>query len=98
MYSILKKCPELRPFEQDIRLRMDRFFAKRTQLLAGQSSLNAFANAHKWYGFHRLSDGWVYREWAPGADGVFLAGDFNDWSQTATPLTPLPGGPPPPPG
>jgi len=92
MYSILRKCPELRPFEGDIRLRMEHYTAKRAQLLQGKTSLNDFANAHKWYGFHRLPDGWIYREWAPAADGVYLAGDFNGWSQTATPLTRLTNG------
>ena len=88
-YSILNKCPELRPFEADIRLRMDRFHQKRAELLSGADSLCDFANAHKWYGFHRTSEGWVYREWAPGADALYLTGDFNEWNWTATPLTRL---------
>ena len=92
MYSILNKFPELRPFEGDINLRMDRFYGKRAQLLQGHSSLKDFANAYKWYGFHRVENGWVYREWAPAADGVYLAGDFNGWDRTATPLTRLSDG------
>ena len=91
-YSILKKCPELQPFENDIRLRMERYEKKRAELLQGQSSLKDFANAHKWYGFHRLEKGWVYREWAPAADCVYLTGDFNGWNKTATPLTRLENG------
>lgn len=91
-YAILNKCPELAPFEGDIRLRMERYDKKRAELLQGVKSLKDFANAHKWYGFHRENGGWVYREWAPGADGVYLAGDFNDWSYTATSLTRLENG------
>ena len=91
-YSILKKCPELAPFEGDIRLRMERYEKKRAEITQGKTSLKDFANAHKWYGFHRLDGGWVYREWAPAADGVYLAGDFNEWSYTATPLTRLENG------
>ena len=92
MYSILKRMPELKPFEGDINLRMERFEAKRKQLLTGGKSLKDFANAHKWYGFHRLEDGWVYREWAPNADQVFLTGDFNNWHWIDTPLKRIDGG------
>ena len=92
MYSILKKFPELQPFEWDINFRMDRLNEKLNRLTDGKKTLNDFANAHKWYGFHRVKDGWVYREWAPGADGVYLAGDFNGWSATATPLTRIENG------
>ena len=92
MYRLLEKFPELRPFEADIKLRMDRYLAKRGQLLQDHDCLKDFANAHKWYGFHRLDDGWVYREWAPAADQLYLTGDFNDWQWTATPLERLDNG------
>ena len=71
---------------------MERYEKKRAEITQGKTSLKDFANAHKWYGFHRLDGGWVYREWAPAADGVYLAGDFNEWSYTATPLTRLENG------
>ena len=87
MYHLLEKFPELQPFEQDINLRMDRYWGKREQLLSGRASLSDFANGHAYYGFHRLEDGWVYREWAPGAELLFLTGDFNDWNWIDTPMT-----------
>ena len=31
-------------------------------------------------------DGVAFRVWAPNAGSVFVKGDFNDWSDTATPL------------
>ena len=86
MYKIVENFQELRPFEGDIEYRMERFFGKRAQLLLGHASLKDFANAHSWFGFHRKEDGWVYREWAPAADQLYLTGDFNDWQWTATPL------------
>ena len=92
MYRILEHFPELRPFEGDIRLRMDRYEGKRAQLLQGHSCLKDFANAHGWYGFHRTDEGWIYREWAPAADRVYLTGDFNGWQWTASPLRPLENG------
>ena len=33
-----------------------------------------------------LSGGKTFRVWAPNADQVYVAGTFNNWSQTATPL------------
>ena len=79
MHHLLEKFPDLQPFEGDINLRMDRYWGKRNQLLQGCGSLKDFANAHTWYGFHHQVDGWVYREWAPSADQVYLTGDFNGW-------------------
>ena len=92
MYRILDKFPELRPYESDINLRMDRYHGKLQQLLNGKGTLKDFANAHSWYGFHKLPDGWVYREWAPAADQLFLTGDFNGWKWQATPMTRLDNG------
>ncbi|MBP5155299.1 MAG: 1,4-alpha-glucan-branching enzyme, partial [Clostridia bacterium] len=87
MYKILEKHPELQRFEGDINMRMDRYFAKREQILRGCDSLKDFANAHKWFGFHRKDGGWIYREWAPAADRLYLTGDFNGWRRTEHPLT-----------
>ena len=92
MYGIMKKFPELQQFESDFKLRMDRYEQKRSQLLKDSASLNEFANAHQYYGFHHLENGWVYREWAPAADGLYLTGEFNDWHWTEHPLTRLENG------
>ena len=89
MYGLIERDPALAPFESDIELRMTRYNDKKKELLKNEKSLNDFANAHKWYGFHREKDGWVYREWAPAADCLYLTGDFNDWHWTDTPLTKL---------
>ena len=85
-YPIIEKHPELKPFEGDINLRMERYQRKKAQLLQGKGTLREFANAHSFFGFHKLKKGWVYREWAPGADQLYLAGDFNQWHWTDTPM------------
>ena len=92
MVPMLDRHPELLPFEDDLLLRMDNYQAKLEQLLPNGGSLSDFANAHKWYGFHRLDGGWIYREWAPAADELYLTGDFNAWHWTDTPLCRLEGG------
>lgn len=52
----------------------------------------ASARAKSYYGFHRVAGGWVYRELAPNASQVFLAGEFNDWDWTSHPLLNLENG------
>ena len=73
------------PFQKDIELRMENYKRMRSQLTHGGRLLD-FANAHEYYGFHRTEDGWVYREWAPAADGLYLMGEFNGWNQTSHPM------------
>ncbi len=36
--------------------------------------------------------GWVYREWAPAADAMYLMGDFNDWNKSSHPMQKLDNG------
>jgi len=91
MYRILEWDKALRAFERDINLRMDNYY-RMHRMLAGEGSLSDFANAHEYYGFHHTDNGWVYREWAPGADALALAGEFNAWSPDATPLRPIGNG------
>lgn len=86
MYHIIEKYPALFPFKEDIDLRMKRYADKRKQLLGRRRSLVDFANAHRYYGFHKVKEGWIYREWAPNADQLYLTGDFNNWQWTQTPL------------
>ncbi len=55
--------------------------AKELELtLCGDSgSLHSFASAHHYYGMHKEKDCWVFREWAPNATAIFLAGEFSNW-------------------
>ena len=91
MYPIIERDSALRPFEKDIKLRMDNYWRTR-RALVGEGRLSDFANAHEYYGFHHTDSGWVYREWAPGADAVYLSGEFNNWEAAAAPLNPIGGG------
>ena len=89
MYRILETDPYLKAFKDDIHLRMDNYNKKRKELLKGTESLTDFANAHRYFGFHRTKDGWVYREWAPAAEAMYLTGDFNQWNMKSCPLKKL---------
>jgi len=90
--KILKIDPYLADFEKDLNLRMDNYLAKRRELLKNGETLSDFSNAHKFFGFHRTQSGWVYREWAPAAESLFLTGDFNSWDTFALPMNKLENG------
>ena len=92
MYRILELNPQLAPFAGDIDLRMFLYRATRDRLLKDGQTLNDFANAHAYFGFHHVPGGWYYREWAPSAYQLYLEGDFNGWNQTSHPLTSLGNG------
>ena len=78
-YKILDIDPTLKPYARDIELRMDGYKKIRNQLLGKNGNICDFSNAHLYFGFHRTCDGWVYREWAPSADALFLTGDMVNW-------------------
>ena len=65
------------PFEQDIDKRVELIKSKKKELVGVRGSLVEFANGYLYFGFHRTDGGWVYREWAPAADALYLTGDFN---------------------
>ncbi len=91
MYRIVQRDQALRPFEKDIEQRMENYRQTRRALTRG-GRLRDFANAHEYYGFHHMLDGWVYREWAPAADALYLTGEFNGWAAETHPLTPVGAG------
>jgi len=86
-YKILKIDPQLEAYKQDIELRMQNYNRKKQQLLEPGKLLKDFANGHLFYGFHQTADGWIYREWAPAAQEMFLTGDFCNWDRYAYPMT-----------
>ena len=84
--NILNIDPSLRPYEQDLRLRMDNYEKTKQGILGDGQSLSDFANAHLYFGIHRTEDGWLYREWAPGAEVMYFTGDFNGWDRRSCPM------------
>lgn len=85
-YKILEIDPYLQNYENDINLRMDNYKNKKKELLKNGETLSDFANGYKYYGFQKEKGGWIYREWAPEADELYLMGDFNDWNRRSHPL------------
>ncbi len=91
-YNILKIDPYLVPYKEALSARMNGYYAKRKELLGNDESLVDFANAYNYFGIHPTEDGWVYREWAPGADVMFFTGDFNNWDVYSCPMKKLENG------
>ncbi len=71
--------PWLKPYEQAVRGRALRALARMRDLTGGKTSLSEWASAHEYYGLHRTSRGWVFREWAPHATAMWVVGDFSNW-------------------
>ena len=91
-YKIIEIDPYLKDYEKDINLRMENYKTKRKELLGKTRKISNFANAHKYFGFHKTRSGWVYREWAPAAEAMFLTGDFNGWDSFSHPMEKLENG------
>ncbi len=91
-YKIFTIDPMLETYKQDIEQRMRNYENKKNELLLPWQSLSEFANGYLYYGFHRVEDGWYYREWAPGAEKMYLTGDFCGWDRHAHPMEKKDGG------
>ena len=91
-YKILEYDSLLHLYEGDINLRMYNYESKKQELVGNSGKLSDFANGHEYFGFHHVEGGWYYREWAPGAEEIFLMGDFNNWNRFSHPMKALENG------
>ena len=89
---LLNIDPGLTPYRQDILLRLNRANDTTMRLMGDKEDLESFADGYMYFGFHRTENGWIFREWLPGADQVFLTGDFNGWAWDTHPLTRIAAG------
>lgn len=77
---ILQKDAWLKPYASAIEGRHEDVKRKLEELLSSSvDSLSEFANGYKYFGLHRTTRGWVFREFAPNATGIVLIGTFNNW-------------------
>ena len=79
--AIYKNDPWLEPYAAAIDGRHEDVLRKEAELTTHCNSLKDFANAHQYFGLHRVGDWWVFREWAPNATEIYLVGDFSDWKE-----------------
>ncbi|MFM2292982.1 MAG: hypothetical protein RIS29_2795 [Bacteroidota bacterium] len=80
--ALIKSDPLLAPYAGAINGRYNYFLSVEKKLTGGEGqTLSNFATGYLYFGLHRLTDGWVFREWAPNATAIFLIGDFNNWQR-----------------
>ena len=84
----------LAPYEREIKGRMRLYDGRLASIRRRYGSLLECANGFTRLGFNRdaATGEWVYREWAPGARGLFLIGDFNGWNRSSHALQPVADG------
>lgn len=78
---LVNSDPYLVPFADAIQGRFDYFNLVEKRLTGENQTLSDFATGYLYFGLHRLTDGWMFREWAPNATAIFLIGDFNNWQR-----------------
>ncbi|XP_048581056.1 1,4-alpha-glucan-branching enzyme isoform X3 [Nematostella vectensis] len=84
--KFLHDDPYIQPYVQEIERRYKCFKSIKTDIQNHEGGLEPFSRGYEKFGINRTaSGGQVYREWAPGAHGLFLIGDFNGWNRTSHP-------------
>ena len=70
----------LRPAAEAIERRHARYLEKLGAIRRSSGTLVDYANGYRYFGWQRdeLLDGW----WLPGAEDVYVFGDFNNWQRT----------------
>jgi 1,4-alpha-glucan branching enzyme len=89
--GLIQQDPWLEPYRQELVQRFQHYQAVRGEIDKRGGLLGLISQGHEYFGFTRGTldgqDGVWYREWAPGAQGLWLVGDFNEWNRRACALT-----------
>lgn len=87
---LLDLDPYLRLHEGEIRRRYGCFQDVIRHIDSTEGGIEKFSRGYESFGLHRTPDnGICMKEWAPGAEGLYLRGEFNSWNQTQYPFTRL---------
>ena len=76
---LLENDPYLKPYEKVLRRRFNKAAEMEKNLTEGKISLGDFSSGHEYFGLHFGRNEWIFREWAPNADAIYLIGDMTDW-------------------
>ena len=77
----LKTDPYLKDHESEIERRLRKIQETRQRLTGGETSLADFASGHEFFGLHFREGQWVFREWAPNAEAIYIIGEMTDWRE-----------------
>ena len=82
MLKFVERDPYLAPYNLSVEGRHSYFLQRERELTKnGRQTLSDFASGYLYFGLHRTSTGWVFREWAPNATRIVLIGDFSNWEE-----------------
>ena len=79
MTYLVKTDPYLQPYQEILERRQAKIDKKEAILTQGKISLAEFAAGHEYFGLHFRDNEWIFREWAPNAQTLFLVGDMTEW-------------------
>ena len=78
---MIEADPYLGPHRAALVRRLAHIQGMRRQITEGRVDLLDLASGHEYFGLHRTTDGWTFREWAPNATAIYLVGDFSSWRE-----------------
>ena len=88
--GLISLDPWLAPYADALRRRAGHYERLRAAIDMTGGLTGPISLGHQYFGFHRGENdgepGVWYREWAPGASGLSLFGDFNGWDREKDPL------------
>ncbi|CAL4193701.1 unnamed protein product [Meganyctiphanes norvegica] len=88
--DLLERDPYIKDHEKEIKRRYGCFQKVLKQINENEGGLEKFSRGYEKFGFHVNQDNSVtVHEWAPGAQALFVKGDFNDWNKTSHPMKKL---------
>ena len=80
--EIVNQDENLKPFELNIKQRILSYKKNLNEIVKNEKSLENFSKSYEFMGINLLSNGDIkYREYAPGAKGISLFGEFNNWNK-----------------
>ena len=84
----------LLPVEKELTARHESYLRALREIEKSAGSIVDYANGYRYFGWQRdeTLEGWWFREWLPGAQDVYLLGDFNGWQRTSLRLDRNPEG------
>ena len=80
--ELVNQDENLKPFELNIKQRILSYKKNLNEIVKNEKSLVNFSKSYENMGINLLSNGDIkYREYAPGAKGISLFGEFNNWNK-----------------
>ncbi|RZC33275.1 1,4-alpha-glucan-branching enzyme [Asbolus verrucosus] len=88
--TLLSRDPYLKPYEKEIRRRYGCFKDLIESIEENGGGLDNFTQGYKYFGLNVQPDNTIIcREWAPGANQLYLTGEFNGWNRDSHPYKKL---------